>query len=475
MRPVAAERPSASRDAMPTLTELGQLLTACRVTSPDRWQRATKRGGGELARTLDALATAPPDWWTGGEEDDPPGLTEYQRAVIDLWLTGDETDPARHLARNQFLLLEKIGQGGQGEVYKARQLNPSRFVAVKVLTEESERRRQRFEQEARAMMRVQHPAVARFYLYERVRDAEGVPTDEYLIAMEFVEGTDLSRLLHSSGPVPWSFVVRWAIGLLEGLSVIHQNGFIHRDLKPANVMISGPVPGPGVSPSRTAAKLLDFGAVMPADEEGGTGRRRTFVGTREYAAPEQWEEQTVPASDLYALGATLFQAITGRPPYLVEDRDAKAFRRAHARAPIPDVVDFVDDVPDELSALLRRMLAKDPEDRGTAAGLARAFRELLPPADRVQPAALTKGTSTRPISTRKPTREAAAEPESKSPLHAILHPALVGLERVFLPGSLRPQPGQEPDLPDRLMALARRPLLLITLFVLMSIVVWWIL
>jgi serine/threonine protein kinase len=460
---------------MPTLSELGHILTACRVVSAERWNRAAGRGGGDLARTLDALAAGPPEWWSGDGQE-PPGLTDYQRAVVELWFEGDGADLARQLARNQFLLLEKLGQGGQGEVYKARQINPGRFVAVKVLAEESERRRERFEQEARAMMRVQHRAIARFYLYERVRDAEGVPTDEFLIAMEFVEGTDLSRLIYALGSVPWPFAVRWAAGLLEGLAVIHRNGFIHRDVKPANVMISGPEPEPGVAPASTSAKLLDFGAVKPADEEGGTGARRTFVGTREYAAPEQWEERTVPASDIYALGATLFHAITGRPPYLVEGRDAKAFRRAHARAPIPDPADFVPDVPDELSALLRRMLAKSPPDRGTAAELARAFRGLLPPDERPAPAG-TEKAAPKAAPPRKPARESGPElePEPKSPLHATLHPALAGLERVFLPGGLRPPPGQEPPLPERLAALARRPLLLATLLLLIGLAVWWLL
>jgi serine/threonine protein kinase len=459
---------------MPTLSELGRILIACRAVSVDRWRRAAEAGRGDPARTLDALAASPPEWWSAAEGDGepPPGLTDYQRGVIELWFDGDEADLPRQLARNQFLLLEKLGQGGQGEVYRARQLNPGRFVAVKALREESERRRQRFEQEARAMMKVQHPGVARFHLYERVRDAAGQPTDEYLIAMEFVEGNDLSRLIDALGPLPWPFVARWAVNVLEGLAVIHQSGFIHRDVKPANVMVQGPLPERGVSPSRTAAKLLDFGAVKPADEGGGVGRRRVFVGTREYAAPEQWEEQAVPASDVYALGATLFHALTGRPPYEVEGRDAVAFMKAHARAPVPDAADFVPALPDEVSALLHRMLAKDPEDRGTAAALARSFRDLLPTLERSAFAQPAKKVAT-PRPTPKPApRRAEPEPEPKSPLHAVLHFPLSLLEAVFLPRRLRPPAGHEPPLPERLAALARRPLLLLTLLLLIILVVW---
>jgi eukaryotic-like serine/threonine-protein kinase len=300
---------------MPTLSQLAQILIACKVTTVEAWQRAAKLGGNDLTETLDALAATPP-WWAADLDDPPAGLTDYQRAVIELWWE-DETEPlARQLALNQFLILRKIGQGGQGEVYRARQLNPARFVAVKTLKQETEARRQRFEQEAKAMMRVVHPGVARFHLYERVRDALNKPTDEYLIAMEYVEGTDLYHLVADIGPVPWKFAARWAVDLLGGLAVIHKNGFIHRDVKPANIMVIGPAPAPRVSPVDTSAKLLDFGAAkLAADVKPSTGTKRTFVGTREYAPPEQWTEQVVPASDIYALGASLFHALTGRPPW----------------------------------------------------------------------------------------------------------------------------------------------------------------
>jgi serine/threonine protein kinase len=378
----------------------------------------------------------------------------------------------RQLAVNHFLLLDKLGQGGQGEVYRARQLNPSRFVAVKTLTRDSESSRRRFEQEARAMMRIQHPAVARFHLYERVRDTAGLQTDEYLIAMEFVEGIDLSRLLNASGPVPWSFVARWAIDLLDGLAVIHQNGFIHRDSKPANVMILGPTPDSDASLAATAAKLLDFGAVKPSGDDGGsTGRRRVFVGTREYAAPEQWAERTVPASDLYALGATIFHALTGRPPYEVEGRDAIAFMKAHTRAPIPEVRDFAPEVPEALAELLLRMMAKQPDDRGTAAELGRAFRALVP-REPVKPPA-SRAPSARPSKpAAQPTPPLEAEHRSIS--HSAIHSVLTLLERIVLPNYLRPPSGEEPSAAERIVIILRRPIVLITLAILLVLLVLWI-
>jgi serine/threonine protein kinase len=452
---------------MPTLPQLAQILVTCRVTTTDAWQRAATLGRGDIDATLEALASAPP-WWAG-DDPDTPGLTEYQRAVIETWWE-DETFPvARQLALNQFLILHKLGQGGQGDVYQARQLNPARFVAVKTLRQETEARRQRFEQEAKAMMRVQNPGVARFYLYERVRDAANKPTDEYLIAMEFVEGTDLYRLVQEVGPLPWEFVAKWAYELLGGLAAIHKNGFIHRDVKPANIMILGDVPGPDVPLASSAAKLLDFGAVKQAGEvRPGAGPKRVFVGTREYAPPEQWAEHVVPDSDVYALGASLFHALAGRPPYMVEGREATAFMRAHARAPIPDVREYNPDVPEPMSLLLMRMLDKVPANRGSAAVLADEFHELLPSAvRRVAPVAAPKAQKSARPKPKPATApiEAVHEPEERGAGHAVFHPILMVLERIFLPEALRPPPGHEPGVPERIAVLLRRPLVLVVLAV----------
>jgi serine/threonine protein kinase len=332
----------------------------------------------------------------------------------------------------------------------------------------------RFEQEAKAMMRVQHPGVARFYLYERVRDSDGKPTDEYVIAMEYAEGTDLYRIVQDYGPPPWQFVARWAVDVLGGLAVIHKNGFIHRDVKPANVMIIGPVPGPRVSPTDSSAKLLDFGAVKPAAEEKtGSGGKRIFVGTREYAPPEQWDERVVPASDIYALGASLFHALAGRPPYEVKNRDAVAFMKAHARAPIPDVRDWNPEVPEPMSRLLMRMMSKEAGERSTAAELVGEFRELLPPDLRSleQAPAPKAARAAKPKPAPVPL-QAPQEPEEKGPGHAVLNPILTGLERVFLPPDLRPPAGQEPAVSERVATLLRRPLLLLALVVLVGLLIF---
>src|SRR5262245_24558571 len=239
---------------MQRLSELGAVLVGCRVISSRQWEEAVRAGADDPALVLAALADDPPEWWDGTPPA-PPGLTDYQRWAIESRLAADELAELRgDLALNQFLLLDKLGQGAQGAVYRARQLNPPRFVAVKTLVRETDRGRRRFEQEARTLLRIRHPAAARFHLYERVPDEAGEPTDEYLIAMEFVDGTDLGRLLRRAGPVPWPFAARWAADLLDGLAEIHRHGFVHRDVKPANVMAVGPSPGPDVHPESMSAR-----------------------------------------------------------------------------------------------------------------------------------------------------------------------------------------------------------------------------
>jgi serine/threonine protein kinase len=458
---------------MPSLPELAEVLIDCRVVTAGQWEQATQIGGDDLGVILDTFGAGPP-WWWDGKPPAPPGLSDYQRGIIEHRCeTGELHLLRRDLALNQFLLLEKLGQGGQGEVYRGRQLNPPRTVAVKTLIRDTEVRRRRFEQEARTMMRVQHPAVARFHLYERVRGADGHPTDEYLIAMEFVNGTPLHRLVRRVGPAPWPFAARWAVELLGGLAVIHQLGLIHRDVKPENVMALGPAPGPGVAPEATAVKLLDFGAVKRADEagEGSITSGKVFIGTVEYAPPEQWAGGAVAASDLYALGGTLFFALTGRTPYQKERRDVAAYRESHLNDDVPDVREINPDIPPGLGRLLLRMLAKDPEERGDADELLGEFRRLLPQQSK-PPSGRPAGRSRPRVSAPNPVLDRPApEPEGSAGIGRAVEPALALLERVFLPRHYRPARGAEPPVLERMTVLLRRPLVLLLLAVILITVV----
>jgi serine/threonine-protein kinase len=265
--------------------------------------------------------------------------------------------------------------------------------------------------------------------------------------------------------VPWPFAVRWAVELLGGLAAIHAGGLIHRDVKPENVMALGPAPGPTVRPEATAVKLLDFGAVKWAVEEGegAITHGKVFIGTAEYAPPEQWEGHAVPASDLYALGGALFLVLTGRTPFQKERRDVNAYRESHLNDEPPDVREVVPDVPPGVSRLLARMMAKAAGERGDAAGLVGEFRRLMP-AKTGRPTPVR----TRPVVSAPkpaPTRP-APEPEVGAGIGRAVEPALALLERVFLPRHHRPARGAEPPVRERLLVLLRRPVVLLLLAVL---------
>jgi serine/threonine protein kinase len=473
---------------MPRLSELADILIKCRVISKKQWDEAEHVGGDDLSQILEHLTEKKPAWWDGPSPA-PPGLTEYQRDIIQKRFDEDELRRLRRdLALNQFLLLDRLGQGGQGEVYRSRQLNPPRFAAVKILIRDTEGRRKRFEQEARAMIRIQHPSVARFYLYERIRDAGGDPTDEYLIAMEFVNGTDLQQLVRKIGPVPWPFAVHWVCNMLSGLEVIHKSGFIHRDVKPENVMIIGPPPGPGVTWDDTAAKLLDFGAVNRVDDptEVSKSANRVFVGTMEYASPEQWNGKIVVASDIYALGGTLFYMLTGRHAFKKERRDPIAFMNAHLHEEVPDILAFNQTIPPELNQLCRQMMTKDPNQRGTATELLESFQRLRPREASVgyaPPAvsgtynpARSKSTTVdqeMPTEVIQPRRASVPKDKSKNqnPFVRASEGLLSLLERIFIPGHLRTATGTEFGLVERLMALLRQPLVLVILVIILFLLI----
>lgn len=473
---------------MPRLSELADILIKCRVISKSQWDQAARVGRENLPRILAHLTKNVPCWWEDPPPS-PPGLTEYQRDMIQSRFDDNELDLLRRdLALNQFLLLEKLGHGGQGEVYRSRQLNPPRFAAVKILIRDTESRRKRFEQEAKAMIKIQHPNVARFYLYERIRDADGDPTNEYLIAMEFVNGTDLQRLVRQIGPVPWPFAIHWICDLLKGLGAIHQNGLIHRDVKPENTMIVGPHPGPGVSREDTTAKLLDFGAVNRIGDpiELSSSSRRVFVGTMEYAAPEQWSGEIVFASDLYALGGTLFYVLTGRHPYQKEKRDPIAYMNAHLKEAVPNILTFNSAVPPELNRLFQKMMAKNHKERGTAAELLEEFQRLHPregdatasvssPPPIFNPGR-SKSTSVEPthstdiVQIKKPVA-VSSQMNAPNPILRVADRLLSFFERIFIPSHLRHPPEADLAIPERLTVLLRRPLVLAILAIMLIILI----
>ncbi|GIW96568.1 MAG: hypothetical protein KatS3mg110_4609 [Pirellulaceae bacterium] len=282
----------------------------------------------------------------------------------------------RGLAFDGYRLLYPLGSGGMGYVYAAEEVSTGWQVAIKVLSDRYRRdiaMLTRIQLEAQAGMRLKHPNILRTWSINRLEDSYG---EMYYVVMELVKGVSLNELLalHKKLPV-WRAcdIVRQAA---LGLHHAHEAGLVHRDVKPDNLLIR----------SDGSVKLLDFGLAMidEHDEEFALamimGQDR--LGTADYVAPEQAinSYRVDRRADIYGLGGTLFFALVGRPPFPAETNVEKI--RAHREKPIQPPHLLREDVPEELSRIVEKMMAKRPEKRfATAAEVA----ERLAPFSRREP------------------------------------------------------------------------------------------
>jgi len=268
----------------------------------------------------------------------------------------------------EYRLLEKLGEGGMGTVYKAVHTRLDRVVAVKLLRRDHLRDEDavaRFDREMKAAGAVDHPNVVRAL---DAREIDGTR----LLAMEYVEGVDLSTLVARAHPISIADACELARQTAQGLDAVHQHGLVHRDVKPSNLMLN----------RRGQVKLLDLGLARLQRERGGvevTGTAEA-LGTVDYMAPEQvGEARSVDIrADIYSLGCTLYKLLTGHPPF-GDDPQKSALERAmaHVRDPVPPIRNLRPDVPAELDRVLGRMLAKPPEKRfATPVQAARALAPL---------------------------------------------------------------------------------------------------
>jgi serine/threonine protein kinase/tetratricopeptide (TPR) repeat protein len=253
-----------------------------------------------------------------------------------------------------------LGEGGMGVVYRARDLRLDRPVALKRIRAErtDQALRERFWREARTAASFNHPNIG--HLYEIGEDG-----GELFIAMELLEGETLAQRL-ARGPLPAGEVVRIGLEVLSALAAIHARGFVHRDVKPPNVFLT----------SDDRVKLLDFGLVLPAPAPGAGGspsltQTGAVVGSPRFMAPEQIRGAAVDGrADLFALGAVLHEAVTGRPLFAGATPVETMYAVLNARAPRLGGSPALD----ALGAALDRALAKDREARhADAAGLAEAL------------------------------------------------------------------------------------------------------
>jgi tRNA A-37 threonylcarbamoyl transferase component Bud32 len=271
---------------------------------------------------------------------------------------GGHVDEAR-----RYVLESRIATGGMGEVWAARDTVLDRAVAVKVLkTEYADDAlfRQRFETEARHAAALHHPGIAAVFDYGEASLDDGSATPRPYLVMELVEGQPLSALLRPSAPLDPAVAQDLLAQAAEALGVAHTGGIVHRDVKPANLL---------VTPDRRV-KVTDFGIARAAEGMALT-RTGEVMGTPAYISPEQAEGGTATAaSDVYSLGVVAFECLAGRRPFVADSPVATAI--AHLRDPVPELPGSI---PADLARVVRRALAKAPEERyADGAAFARALR-----------------------------------------------------------------------------------------------------
>ncbi len=336
---------------------------------------------------------------------------------------------------DDYVLLDRLGKGGMGEVYKARNIKLGRLEAIKTIIHHegaAEALSKRFRQEAKVLARLEHPSIVPIY---KIGTYEG--TD--FIAMKYVEGEDLKtrteRMRAEGKPATVATACRWIAEAADALHHAHEHGIIHRDIKPSNLIISN---------ANGRLVVLDMGIARLQDPSGAKGSeltvQRRALGTPEFMPPEQWADATrvTPASDIYALGGTLFYVLAGQVPF--PRAELVDLMRAHMNEQVPSLHNFRPDVPEELDQIVQRMLAKQTQDRFASSADVTAALQLFvhePAAGQQTPRTLggdtrkDSGRTTKivrnpdapPIPTPKPAWKAAAAadlPKQRSRLPVLL-------------------------------------------------------
>jgi non-specific serine/threonine protein kinase/serine/threonine-protein kinase len=305
------------------------------------------------------------------------------------WESSDDVPPQRI---GQYQIIRRIGRGGMGLVYLAKQDSPSRTVAVKVIRPGliSRKLLRRFDLEASMLGRLQHPGIAQIYEAGVHQDGE---TQRPFFAMEFIEGVDLAQHLSESNPSQRSRLLLFA-KIVDAVHYAHQKGVIHRDLKPGNILIrtDGSSGGATASESTTSSpsvgaspKILDFGVARATESDLLASTMLTeagqLVGTLPYMSPEQVGgrlDRVDTRSDVYSLGVILYEMLTDRLPYDLAGKSLVAAAKTIAESEPSGISSGVRERRDDLTTIVFKALEKQPERRyASAADLAGDIRRYL--------------------------------------------------------------------------------------------------
>jgi serine/threonine-protein kinase len=321
----------------------------------------------------------------------------------------------RELLGGQFRVLEKIGTGGMGSVYKAEQPAMNRMVAIKILHPKLAGRKDltsRFRREARAMSQLTHPNTVKVFMYGELEDDGSL-----YIVMEMLEGRNLNQTVRKEGPMVVDRAIPVLIQVCGALQEAHDLGIVHRDLKPENIFLSkqGGIPD--------YPKVLDFGLAKVTEQQMQPGsviltQEGMVFGTPEFMSPEQAQGKTLDArSDIYSLAVILYEVLTGKLPFTA--RTPMEYIQKHVTDAIIPLSERVPDrkFPKGLDDVLARALQKNPDQRFQTAGefgealrpFGGAAAQALPPVGPVTP---NPGGDVKLASQRSPAR-ASGGPSAK--------------------------------------------------------------
>jgi serine/threonine protein kinase len=395
---------------LPQPDTLASLIRQARTLEDTAWQ-------GTIARLVERLSQLRPDEVPAGidlflpppeaarVEANPAGsmegTTAYQAAsgknkeLCDFLAPPQAPDELGRLG--PYRVLQVLGAGGMGVVFRAEDPQLARLVALKgmlPILAVSESARQRFLREARATAAIKHDHIVTIY---QVGEDRGVP----FLAMELLEGESLDVRLQREGKLPSADVLHIGREMALGLAAAHARGLIHRDIKPANVWLETGPGERGVSTPWCRVKILDFGLARGTAEEGRLTQQGAILGTPAYMAPEQAQGTSIGAHcDLFSLGCVLYRMATGVPPFTGRDMISTLMAVATEIPRPPCEVEST--LPRALSDLILRLLAKEPGDRpasaqGVAEALERMAREPAAPS-----ASRSGSTGAKPVAKRKP-------------------------------------------------------------------------
>ncbi len=276
------------------------------------------------------------------------------------------------LTNNRFQLIAELAEGSMATVFKARDIELKRDVAIKFLHRENlnePRHFQRFRREALFLSRLQHPHLVQ--IFSVGKDENGTP----FIVTEYVDGVPLSALLREHGRLDWRRAVSLACQICNVMNFVHSQGIAHRDLKPSNVLI--------VSDPDDFVKVIDFGLAISSEPAGARGELTVtgqIPGTSGYVPPELWESGGAIShsrGDIYSLGCILYETIAGKRPFSEGSSLLQLYKHISQDAPVM-TENIAVDVPSALDAVIAKALARDPENRyETMSAFALALQQTL--------------------------------------------------------------------------------------------------